>query len=74
MYKISCRINFSNGNIMQDAVKCNSPQEVIIQINKMLGIYAPINKKQENRILNMIPGDKMRFKIENMSVSVKYSK
>ncbi len=59
---------------MQDAVKCNSPQEVIIQINKMLGIYAPINKKQENRILNMIPGGKMRFKIENMSVSVKYSK
>lgn len=74
MYKISRRINFSNGNIMQDAVKCNSPQEVIIQINKMLGIYAPINKKQENRILNMIPGNKMRFKIEDMSVSVKYSK
>jgi len=74
MYKISRRINFSNGNIMQDTVKCNSPQEVIIQINKMLGIYAPINKKQENRILNMIPGDKVRFKIENMSVSVKYSK
>jgi len=74
MYKISRRINFSNGNIMQDTAKCNSPQEVIIQINKMLGIYAPINKKQENRILNMIPGDKVRFKIEDMSVSVKYSK
>jgi hypothetical protein len=74
MYKISRRINFSNGNIMQDAVKYNSPQEVIIQINKMLGIYAPINKKQENRILNMIPGDKVRFKIEDISVSVKYSK
>lgn len=74
MYKISRRINFSNGNIMQDTAKCNSPQEVIIQINKMLGIYAPINKKQENRILNMIPGDKVRFKIEDISVSVKYSK
>lgn len=74
MYRISRKVNFEDGDIIQDIVKCNLPEEVITQTNKMLGIYAPMSQRHKDRILGMFLGDKIRFKIGNMSVSIKYSK
>lgn len=73
MYRISQRVNFEDGDIIQDIAKCDFPEEVITQTNKMLGIYVPMSQRHKDRILGMSPGDKIRFKIGNMSVSIKCS-
>lgn len=73
MYKVSRRINYTGGDISSDITKCDMPQEAVAWINKMVGNFAPISKKNENRILDMLPGDKVKFKICDMSISVKCS-
>jgi len=72
MYKVSCRFNFANGDISSDVTKCDLPQEAIALINKMIGIFGPINERNVNRIMDMQPGDKVKFRIAKLvSVSVK---
>jgi len=73
MYRVSRRINFVDENIIQDTMKCGSPEEAIAWINKMLGRFAPINEKHADRILNMSQGEKVKFKVCHMSVSVRCS-
>lgn len=67
MYKVSQKINYSNGNIMSDTFKCDLPQEAIAWINR--GIYK-VSKKNRGRILDMMPGEKVKFKMGDCSVTV----
>lgn len=70
MYKVSRRIKFVDGSMIQDTTKCDLPQEAINWINKSLGVFGPISTRNANRIMDMLPGQKAKFKVANCSVSV----
>lgn len=70
MYKANIRIPNSLITIQKRNTKLNSAEETIDWLNNNLGIYAPINSKNKERILNLANGDKISFKISNAQIKV----
>lgn len=72
MYKVSLRLNFC-GISHHSTSKCDLPQEALVWINKNIGIFGPISGRNTERIMDMLPGEKVKFKVPGIySVSVTY--
>lgn len=70
MYKANIRSNFSGTTIQKNNTKLKSPEETVSWLNDNLGFAAPIDTKNENRILTMEPNSKIGFKVAGIQITI----